>query len=117
SLTLSGPTSVFQGAEATFSAVPYDPGPDDVVSVSWQWGDGRTDEGASAVRSFAHIGVQTVTVYARDGDGGLASYTMHLDVENAVPAITGISTDAKRQEGTTIGFEANITNPAGEVLG
>ena len=50
-----------------------DPGPDDVLSFAWKFGDGATATGRRAAHSYAAAGTYTVELRVDDGDGGTAT--------------------------------------------
>ncbi len=63
------PSSVKQGEPVTVSIEATDPG-DDEVTITWNWGDGTTDEGGTVTHTYDKPGTYTVTVCATDDDGG-----------------------------------------------
>jgi PKD repeat protein len=63
------PSSVKQGEPVTVSIEATDPG-DDEVTITWNWGDGTTDEGGTVTHTYDKVGTYTVTVCATDDDGG-----------------------------------------------
>jgi len=60
----------------TFRAGVVDPGPDDEISYSWDFGDDTTADGPTPTHAFEKDGVYRVTLVVDDGDGGNASGTI-----------------------------------------
>ena len=83
------PQDIDEGLPINFGATGTDPGPVDVLSWAWSWGDGTPDSaGATPTHTFADEGSYNVVTTASDGDGGTDSVTTTVPVNNVAPSIT-----------------------------
>lgn len=110
SVTNGGP--VFEGASVALNAAGTDV-TGDPLTWSWTLGDGTTDSGDSITHVYAEDGSYTATATADDGDGGTASGTTTVVVNNAPPTITSITNDGPQAEADTVTFTATATDPGG----
>jgi hypothetical protein len=77
----TGPSSVTQGAPATFSIPQPKDAFSNVASVSWSFGDGSAAvTGTQVTHTFTKTGSFTVTVTATDAVGNKSSATLHVTV-------------------------------------
>ncbi len=104
-----------EGTVVAFSAGVFDPGPD-VLSLSWRVEDGNgivVAEGTSLDGSFtpADNGVYTVFFTANDGDGGVTTDTMTVNVANVAPqsAVVGPTSGVR---GQTLIFSLSALDPS-----
>lgn len=77
------------GAPVALATVTGDPGANDTVACSINWGDGNTEAGCGGTHAYA-AGTYTITVTATDGDGGTATDTVTIQV-NAAPTCGGVT--------------------------
>ncbi|HQQ77894.1 MAG TPA: PKD domain-containing protein [Thermoanaerobaculia bacterium] len=68
------------GLPASFHGVATDPDAGDVLTLTWDFGDGRTAAGASASHAFAVPGTYTVKFRATDAAGLFAEATRTVNV-------------------------------------
>ncbi len=108
---LTGDTSGAEGAALSWSCATSDPGADDVVSVSWDFGDGQTGAGSAASHTFADDGSYVVTCIATDDYGDTGSDAVTVLVANEAPTITSTTVPASGTEGETLDFEVVVTDP------
>jgi PKD repeat protein len=66
----------------------YDPQGSTITSYAWEFGDGATASGATAVRTYAANGYYTVTLTVTSGGGysRICSQWISVEGENAVPS-------------------------------
>jgi hypothetical protein len=100
------------GAPVTLTAKSTDPGSNDGLTCTIDWGDGTTSAGTvasgtcSGTHTYASAGVFDVTVTVTDDDGASATDTISLVTYDQTTKVTGggfVKTDAGR---TSFGFVA-----------
>ncbi|OIR12954.1 MAG: hypothetical protein BEU05_00020 [Marine Group III euryarchaeote CG-Bathy2] len=74
------PSSVKQGEPITVSIEATDPG-DDVISITWNMGDGTTYTGGTVTHTYDKAGTYTVTVCATDDDDGQECQQATIPIE------------------------------------
>jgi PKD repeat protein len=105
---------VAQGEPVLLAGHATDPGPHDVLTLHWDFGDGAgVDGGASPVHAWLAPGAYDVTLTARDDDGAEASDAAHVTVVNAPPAIT-LAPVPPAREGQPVPLVATATDPGGQ---
>ncbi|HOI38970.1 MAG TPA: PKD domain-containing protein, partial [Bacillota bacterium] len=83
-----------EGQLIQFSGSYTDPGLLSIqaVSIAWDFGDGITTTGTlTPTHTYADDGVYTVTLTVDDGEGGVASDTLLVTVENVAPELAPIA--------------------------
>ncbi|MEA5551989.1 PKD domain-containing protein [Anabaena cylindrica UHCC 0172] len=113
--SISGDTNVNEGAVANFSATATNPGND--LTYTWNFGDG-TDAviGQNINHIFTEDGSYIVTLTVSDTNGGATSETLSVQVNNAAPIITNISSDTNVNEGAIANFSATATDPGNDTI-
>jgi len=107
--------TVGEGQEMAFTALATDPGPDDVLTYSWNFtgGEGawiRADPmGPGISHVFADQGRFVVQVKVEDGDGGEVLAELEVEVLNGPPAITDFP-DTAGDEGSPLSFSATAVD-------
>jgi PKD repeat protein len=97
-----------------FSASASDPGAGDLVTLSWDFGDGSPPETGGAVEhAYADDGEYTVTVAADDGDGGTDEEFLDLEIQNVAPVLVALLGDGAGDVAETLGFVAAASDVAG----
>ncbi|MCO4769607.1 MAG: PKD domain-containing protein [Deltaproteobacteria bacterium] len=112
--TLSGPNGPLvgdEGASLNWTAVATDPGVFDVLSYSWDFGDGESATGSSAAHVYLQDGTYNLTVTVTDGDGGSAVNTVQVVIGNLPPILTVWTIPIASDEGQLLNFTAEATDP------
>jgi PKD repeat protein/subtilisin family serine protease len=100
-----------EGASIAFAGAASDPGLDDVLTYSWDFGDGSPSaNSATTTHVYAQNGVYTATFTAHDGDGGVGSSTAQVTVANVAPTANA-GADRTGDEGSSISFTGGATDP------
>ncbi len=92
-----------RGKSLGLSAYAYDPGPQDVLTVTWDFGDGQQATGPFVEHTWTANGSYPVTVAVSDEDGGrveqvVATIVIRDVVVDAGPAVSG-------DEGSALSFD------------
>ena len=81
----ASPESGIAPIEVVFSSTSTD-SDGNIVSTEWNFGDGATASGTSAVHTYTSAGTYTVTLTVTDDDGAIAQVSRQINVaENQVP--------------------------------
>jgi RHS repeat-associated protein len=105
------PNRINEGQAAQFSVTAADPGTQDTLTYSWNFGDNTSAEAGQTVsHTFADNGIYDVVVTATDKDGGATTKTVKITVSNVAPAIVNILKPAKISEGQAAQFSVEATD-------
>src|SRR5207245_10966387 len=114
-ISVSQNTDLSAGADQVLDLNASDPGLLDTISWSINWGDGVTTSSSGLSAQVNHTyptstGNYVVAITAIDKDGGIATATQYLILNNSGPAIS-LSGSASSPEGSTynLGFSASGT--------
>jgi PKD repeat protein len=66
----------------------------DVLTYTWDFGDGSTGSGAAPTHTYAASGNYTVTLIVSDGKGGSDTRTATATIANVAPTVTGFALSA-----------------------
>jgi len=84
--------TVLENDMVSFNGTATDPGVEDVLTYSWNFGDGTTASGdLNPTHTYGDDGVYTVTLTVSDGDGGVTSDSLMVTVDNVDPTVTPMS--------------------------
>ena len=104
-----------EGSPITFGATITDPSPVDTHTYAWLFGDGGSATGASPSHTFADDGTWSVALTVTDDDGGVATWSGSVVVNNVAPTITSfVAPDGT--EGSPISFSGAATDPGADTL-
>jgi subtilisin family serine protease/PKD repeat protein len=104
------PRSGVEGSPVSFLGSATDPGPDDVLTYSWNFGDGTTGTGATPSHVYEQGDVYTATLTVSDGDGGVGTSTVVVTVANVGPTASA-GPPKSGTEGSAISFVGSATDP------
>ena len=100
-----------EGGSVTLTGVATDPGRFDVVSFSWELGDGTP---ALTTQSVSHRYLDNkayrVVLTVEDDDGGKNSTTITITVNNVPPAVTATVDRTETTMGREVSFNASATD-------
>ncbi|WP_165250234.1 PKD domain-containing protein [Paludisphaera soli] len=115
--TIGGSTGGAVGAALGFTASATDPGVADTAAgftYVWNFGDGTTGLGATTTHAYAAPGTYTVTVAARDKDGGVgAAASRIVQVTASSGLIVSAGPDVVTTEGGTVDFAPVVSGGTG----
>lgn len=98
------------GREAVLGVNLTDPGPDDVLHVSWDFGDGGTAATPTAPHTWTSPGTYDVVVTVTDEDGGRTVEKV-ATVNVADHATVDAGPDVSGDEGTPLAFDFTGSTP------
>jgi len=110
-LSVGGPTTGDEGQSMNWTATATDPGVNDVITYSWDFGDGESATGAAVTHTFLQDGTYTITVTANDGDGGIDVETVTVVIGNLPPQLSVWTIPIASDEGQLLNFTAAATDP------
>ena len=74
-----------EGQTLSFSGSATDPGSNDVLTYSWNFGDGQTGSGQNVTHAFPDNDTYTVTLTVNDDDGGVDTDQLVVTTSNLPP--------------------------------
>ncbi len=105
--------SMDEGASGSFSATVDDPGPNDVLTTTWNFGDSTAPvTGTTVSHGYADNGSYSVTVTVEDDSSASATTSTTCSVANVVPTITSASGPTSADEGEVLTFTGAATDPS-----
>ncbi len=88
----------------------------DLVSWTWDFGDGSIAEGESVHHTFESAGAYTVQLTVVDGQGGRAERAQTIDVASRIPTAQFVITTEPLHDREAITFDASwSSDPDGEI--
>ena len=107
----AGPTTGDEGASMNWTVTATDPGVNDVLTYSWDFGDGESGGGTAVTHTYIQDGTYNVVVTVNDGDGGTDANTVQVVVGNLPPTLTVWTIPIASDEGQLLNFTAEATDP------
>jgi PKD repeat protein len=74
-----------EGQSISFSGSATDPGVNDVLTYSWNYGDGQTGTGKNVSHAYTDNGIYNVVLTVSDGDGGQDTDAVTATIANVAP--------------------------------
>jgi PKD repeat protein len=105
-----------EGTPLSLSATASDPGVDDPIVISWDFGDGDVAEGPSVVHTWERDGVFTAAVTVTDDQGDGETVLLPLFVDNAPPSITSLPPELEGYPETEWVYSVSATDPGQDPL-
>jgi large repetitive protein len=110
--TITKPAQINEGQAVQFTATATDPGIDDTLTYSWNFGDNTQPVlGHEVAHTLVDNGTYTVILTVTDKDGGVATQNVIVQVDNVNPIIASINKPAQIKEGQSALFGAVATDP------
>jgi len=107
----AGPTTGDEGASLNWTANATDPGVNDTLTYSWDFGDGESATGTAVTHTYLQDGLYNLTVTVNDGDGGTDVNTVVVTIGNLPPVLTVWTIPIASDEGQLLNFTAAATDP------
>ena len=100
------PEAIDEGKEIKIIANASDPGINDQLNVTWNFGDGTPDQTGGNLTEVFHTytrnGIYKLTLVVEDNEGALATATVEVNVRNLPPVITEFPTSLTVVEGEAL---------------
>ncbi|WP_219892241.1 PKD domain-containing protein [Chamaesiphon polymorphus] len=110
-VSIAKPTTIKEGESVAFAATVTDPGINDTLTYSWNFGDSTpTSLGQNVNHTFADNGNYNVVLTVTDKDGGVTTQTVVAKVDNVAPVIVSIVKPNTIKEGESVTFTATATD-------
>jgi len=107
----AGPDRVVLQGEAFSATATVTHAPGEVITVSWDFGDGSPiQQGLSVSHAYSTVGEYTVNVVAEDDDGGVGNDSLTVTYQNVPPTID-VGTYDPIDEGTVLVLTATASDP------
>jgi PKD repeat protein len=111
-VSIAKPSTIKEGESVTFSATATDPGTQDTLTYSWNFGDNTSPiAGQNVTHTFADNGNYSVVLTVTDKDGAATTQTVVAKVDNIAPTIVSIVKPTQINEGQAVAFSATATDP------
>jgi large repetitive protein len=106
------PTSIKEGQLIQLSAAATDNGSSDLLTYSWNLGDGSAPiSGQQINHTFTDNGTYNAILTVTDQNGGVSEKAIEIKVDNVAPTITNIVKPTIIKEGESVAFSSTATDP------
>jgi PKD repeat protein len=106
-ISITKPNKINENQTVEFSAKAQAGGTTDVLTYSWNFGDGsEAVVGEQVSHTFAYNGIYQAVLTVIDKDGGVRKEAIKIKVDNVAPAIISITKPNQINEGQQIEFKA-----------
>ena len=93
--SVAGPsTPILTGDTVSCAGSATDPGANDVLTITWDFGDGSSGTGLTAAHVYTASGTYTVKLTVTDGDGGTGTASTSITVSKPAAVATTARADA-----------------------
>ena len=88
----------------------------EIISYEWDFGDGTTENGETAIHKYCEIGTYNVTLTVTDDDGLKDNITKSAEIilANIPPSTPEINGPNTGKPGKEIEYNFNVTDPDGD---
>jgi hypothetical protein len=107
-----------EGSTVWFNATATDPGSDDILTYTWNFGDGSpTETGPQVTHTYTQNDSYSWSLLVEDDDGGSDTIGATHIVNNVAPTITSMTDDpSSTNPGETVWFNSTATDPGDDTL-
>ncbi|MCB0211353.1 MAG: PKD domain-containing protein [Anaerolineae bacterium] len=110
--TIIGSYSGNEGQSITFNGSGNDPGTNDTLTYTWDFGDGTTGSGTTSSHTYNDNGTFTVKLTVTDNSGASGSQSKSVTIAN-VPPSANAGGPYSGNEGSTINFNGGGSSDPG----
>lgn len=112
---INAPATGARGSEITFDGRSSTDANGEIVSYTWDFGDGETGSGPVVSHVYSSLGTFTVTLTVEDDEGSTGQTTHDVEIANAAPeaSIEGPTSIKKNKDAT---FTATASDPDGSIV-
>jgi len=116
SVDAGGDQEIDEGQSVDLHGTATDPGVNDTLTYSWDFGDGSEDAtSADASHTYKDNGIYTVTLTVTDKDGGVGTDTLVVTVNN-LPPVVDAGNDVTVLWGENISFSGTHSDPGDDTF-
>jgi PKD repeat protein len=106
-----------EGQPTTFSASATDPGVNDTLTYTWNFGDNTIPvTGQNVQHTYVDNGSYTIALTVTDNNGGTTTRTFPITVANLPPILSSLTVPNTLTEGQNGTFSATATDPGNDTL-
>jgi PKD repeat protein len=108
--------TIDEGGIVSFTGSFVDPGWLDSHTIVWNFGDGNSESGTlNPTHRYGDNGFYSVTLTVADDDGGTASHTIYIIVNNIAPQFDSLTTPGG-DEGIILTYSSTAIDPGSDDL-
>ena len=109
SMTSNAPQD--EGSPVTFASTISDVGSADTHTYAWVFGDGNTSTSANPSHTYGDDGTYAAVLTVTDNDGGNATSTLSIVIDNVAPTVAALSGPNAGDEGSVLSFVVAGSDP------